>query len=135
VRPVPWAAARRGDPNGFEKGFIPTGKAYDEARARARHTLLNVAEKALGHPVDRDALLVGTSGRYEYKNKGIDLFIDSMKRLQSMKGIEREVIAFIMVPAWIKGPREALQKALAEGVESLPAKQPFPGRKLSRGRK
>ncbi len=104
-------------PNGFEKGFIPTGKAYDEARARARHTLLNVAEKALGHPVDRDALLVGTSGRYEYKNKGIDLFIDSMKRLQSMKGIEKEVIAFIMVPAWIKGPQESLQKALAEGVE------------------
>ncbi|MGI6573832.1 MAG: glycogen/starch synthase [Fermentimonas sp.] len=102
-------------PNGFEKGFIPTGKAYDEARARARHTLLNVAEKVLGHPVDRNALLVGTSGRYEYKNKGIDLFIDAMKRLQSMEGMEREVIAFIMVPAWIKGPRETLQETLEEG--------------------
>jgi glycosyltransferase involved in cell wall biosynthesis len=120
-------------PNGFEKGFIPTGKAYDEARARARHTLLNVAEKALGHPVDRDALLVGTSGRYEYKNKGIDLFIDSMKRLQSMKGIEREVIAFIMVPAWIKGPREALQKALAEGVEIASGQTTISGEKTVAG--
>lgn len=105
-------------PNGFEKGSIPTGKVYKEARERARRTLINVAEKVLGHPVDHDALLVVTSGRYEYKNKGIDLFIDSMKRLQSMEGIEKEVIAFIMVPAWIKGPREALQEALS-GAEAF----------------
>ncbi len=121
-------------PNGFEKEFIPTGKAYEEARERARRTLLNVAEKVLDHPVDHDALIVGTSGRYEYKNKGIDLFIDSMKRLQSMEGMEKEVIAFIMVPAWIKGPRETLQEALA-GKKVLSGKEDLAGQDTVAGKK
>ena len=56
-----------------------------------------------------------------------------MKRLQSMKGIEREVIAFIMVPAWIKGPREALQKALAEGVEIASGQTTISGEKTVAG--
>ena len=101
-------------PNGFEKDFIPTGEAYDKAREKARGVLLNVAEKTLGYPVHNDALLIATSGRYEYKNKGIDVFIDTMKHLQSMPELTKDVIAFIMVPAWIKGPREDLQAALAD---------------------
>jgi hypothetical protein len=76
---------------------------------------------------------VGTSGRYEYKNKGIDLFIDSMKRLQSMEGMEKEVIAFIMVPAWIKGPRKALQEALAGGVEIASGQTAISGEKTVAG--
>ncbi len=93
-------------PNGFEKGFIPTGKAYGIAHGRARDSLLKVAEKLVGHSIHKDALLVGISGRYEYKNKGIDVFIDSMKQLKSMKELTRDVVGFIMVPAWIKGVRE-----------------------------
>ncbi len=96
-------------PNGFEKNFIPKGNNYIRKHKNARKVLLKVAEKTLGHSVHRDALLVGISGRYEYKNKGIDLFIDSLKHLQSMKELTRDVIGFIMVPAWIKGPRKDLQ--------------------------
>lgn len=98
--------------NGFEKGFIPKGDAYDSAHNRARKRLVEVAEKTLGHSVHTDAVLVGISGRYEYKNKGIDVFIDSMKSLQTMQELTRDVIAFIMVPGWIKGPRKDLQKLL-----------------------
>lgn len=100
-------------PNGFEKNFIPTGKEYTLAREKARAALLRVAEKTLGYPVERDALLVGTSGRYEYKNKGIDVFIDALKHLQTMPELNKDVIAFIMVPAWINGPREDLQAVLS----------------------
>jgi glycosyltransferase involved in cell wall biosynthesis len=105
-------------PNGFEKDFIPKGEAYGEARERARGVLLQVAEKMLGHAVDPDALLIGTSGRYEYRNKGLDLFVESMNRLHKMPGLTKDVIAFIMVPGWIRGPRTDLQ-ALLRG-ESLP---------------
>jgi len=108
-------------PNGFEKGFIPKGDAYIQARKKARKALLHVAEKTLGHAVDRDALLIGTSGRYEYKNKGIDVFIEALDQLRNMAELTKDVIAFIMVPGWIRGPRKDLQALLAE--EEIPKKE------------
>lgn len=100
-------------PNGFEKGFIPKGAAHTKARKVARKALLNVAEKVIGHSVHPDALLISTSGRYEYKNKGIDVFIDAMHNLRKMPELNKDVIAFIMVPGWVKGPRADLQALLA----------------------
>lgn len=108
-------------PNGFEKDFIPTGKEYDKKRKRARTTLINVAEKLLGYAIDKDALLVATSGRYEYRNKGIDVFVDAMNRLRHVKQMQKDVVAFIMVPAWIEGPRLDLQNNIkAKKMERLP---------------
>ena len=69
--------SRRSNTQRVRKDFIPKGKAYGQARERARGVLLQVAEKMLGHAVDPDALLVGTSGRYEYRNKG---WISTWKR-------------------------------------------------------
>ncbi len=99
-------------PNGFEKGFIPKGLQYRRARIKAREALFRVSEKLLGYPVHPDALLVGISGRYEYKNKGIDVFIDAMNHLDKMPQLSKDVIAFLMIPAWIKGPDKELQAQL-----------------------
>lgn len=99
-------------PNGFEKGFIPKGSAHEKARKKARKILRNVAEKVLGHTVHTDALLVGISGRYEYKNKGIDVFIEAMNMLRKTPQLSKDVIAFIMVPGWIDGPRKDIQEKL-----------------------
>ncbi len=101
-------------PNGFEKDFIPKGNAYKQARKRARKVLLDVTEKTIGYALHRDALLIGISGRYEYKNKGIDVFIEAMNRLRTMQELTKDVIAFIMIPAWINGPRKDLQLLLSE---------------------
>lgn len=112
-------------PNGFEKNFIPTGKEYDKKRAVARKTLLNVAEKLLGYDLQKDALLIATSGRYEYKNKGIDVFIDSMHRLNQIRQLEKDVVAFIMVPAWIEGARTDLQETIKNKDAHSPLVQPY----------
>ena len=43
-----------------------------------------------------------TAGRYEYRNKGADMFIESLARLNHMlktAGSEITVIAFIIMPA------------------------------------
>jgi len=95
-------------PNGFERDFVPTGAKYTRKRTKARKTLINIAEKLTGKRIDNDALLISTSGRYEYKNKGIDLFIDALCKLNTVNQLEKDVIAFIMVPAWIDGVREDL---------------------------
>lgn len=102
-------------PNGFEKDFIPVGEKHEEKRIAARKKLIKVAEALFGYEVQQDALLVATSGRYEYRNKGIDVFIDAMHRLEHIRQLEKDVIAFIMVPAWIDGPRAELQERLKNG--------------------
>lgn len=96
-------------PNGFEKDFIPQGDDHERKRIAARKTLINVAEKLFGYDIEQDALLVATSGRYEYRNKGIDVFVDAMHRLEQIKQLEKDVIAFIMVPAWTSGSRSDLR--------------------------
>ncbi len=111
-------------PNGFDKDFIPQGSDHDRTGKKAREILLDVAEKMVGHTIQPDALLIATSGRYEYKNKGIDLFIDAMNLLRKMPQLSKDVIAFIMVPGWVKGPRKELQEIL-QGKESASAGSPF----------
>ncbi|MFR9165597.1 MAG: glycogen/starch synthase [Dysgonomonas sp.] len=99
-------------PNGFEQDFIPTGNAHSSKRKKAREALINVAEKLFGTDIDEDALLVATSGRYEYKNKGIDVFIDALGKLNRVKQLEKDVLAFVLVPAWVKEPRKDLTERL-----------------------
>ncbi len=98
-------------PNGFESDFVPIPGLCKLKAKEARKQLIQIAEILIGHELEKDVVLVGTSGRYEYKNKGIDIFIDSLKLLNDHQDLQKEVIAFIMVPAYITGPRmEVLEK-------------------------
>ena len=102
-------------PNGFEQNFVPAKSKYAGKREKAREVLLNVASSMLGYNVPDNAFLIATSGRNEYRNKGIDLFIDSVNNLRySAKNIKRDIIAFIMVPAWVDQPRPDLVKSMSE---------------------
>jgi len=113
-------------PNGFEPDFVPDKSDYETKRKAARKCLINVAEKLCGCPISADAMLVSTSGRYEYRNKGIDVFIDAVNRLRQSKQLERDTVAFIMVPAWVRSPRADLQEMLKENYPSnFPMQMPF----------
>lgn len=113
-------------PNGFEPNFVPEGEMYDRKREEARRTLINVAEKLMGCPIDPGALLVSTSGRYEYRNKGIDEFITAMNRVRTCGRLRREVVAFIMVPAWVRAPRADLKMMIEKDIEpTAPLQVPF----------
>mgnify|MGYP003292376611 CR=1 FL=1 len=101
-------------PNGFEAGFIPQKGEYTQARKSARESLKKVAENLFGHPVSDDALFIGTGGRYEFRNKGIDVFLESLKQLAADHNYKRETIAFILVPGWNVGPRKDLQQRMSE---------------------
>ena len=113
-------------PNGFEPNFVPEGKEYTKKRAEARKTLINVAEKLLGCPISPDALLVSTSGRYEYRNKGIDVFIEAMNRIRNSGELQREVVAFLMVPAWVRDARADLKEVIEKNIQTTsPMQMPF----------
>lgn len=102
-------------PNGFEADFVPKGARYTMARKASRRKLLSLASALTGRELDDDTLLVATSGRNEYRNKGIDLYIDAMRQVSGMHTGLRTV-AFIMVPAWSDKPLPGLRDAMDRGM-------------------
>ena len=104
--------------NGFENDFVPQGRAFAPNRKKARAAMLNLANKLLGTNLDDDTLIIGTSGRYEFKNKGINVYLEALNRLTRDKDLNKEVLAFINVPSWVGDPREDL-------LERLKSKQAF----------
>ena len=101
-------------PNGFEDDFVWKGKEFDDKRKEGRAMMIKVAEACLGHKFDKDPLIVGTSGRYEFKNKGLDVLVESLKQVAQSDKLGREVLAYITVPAGNNGPRQDLQAHLAD---------------------
>jgi phosphorylase/glycogen(starch) synthase len=71
-------------------------------RDEARRTLLHTASRFFGEDVT-DAALVAISGRYEFHNKGIDLLLDAVARLDKRTG--RRIVLFVLVPAGNSGVR------------------------------
>ena len=99
-------------PNGFDDSFVPSGAQFTRKRKAARKRLLDVANALLGEQLDDDTLIVSTSGRYEFRNKGIDVFVEAMNRLLRDKDLKKNIVAFIEVPGWVGEPRKDLQERL-----------------------
>ena len=95
-------------PNGFEPTFVPKAKDFDSKRKSAREALRRVAGQQLGGVVPENALLIAISGRYERKNKGIDVFAYALDKLAQKiyhsTQQEREVVAFVMIPYLDRAP-------------------------------
>ena len=105
-------------PNGFDNSFVPANAAtFTRKRKAARKRLLDVANALLGESLDDDTLIVSTSGRYEFRNKGVDVYIESMNRLLRDKELKKKVLAFIEVPGWVGEPRQDLKERLESGKQ------------------
>ena len=100
-------------PNGFDNSFVPSSaQQFARKRKASRQKMLQVASALLGEELTDDTLIVSTSGRYEFRNKGIDVFIEAMNRLRFDSSLNRKVVAFIEVPGWVGEPRKDLQDRL-----------------------
>lgn len=99
-------------PNGFEKNFVPSAAKLPAAREAARSRMLTVASALTGKPLDDNTFIVITSGRCEYRNKGLDLFLDTCDHLRHCHTC-RNIVAFVMVPAWPKEARADLKERIA----------------------
>ena len=92
-------------PNGFENDFVPKGTAFERKRKTARKRLIEVANSLNHTSLDDDVLIVSTSGRYEFRNKGIDVFVEAMNRLRFNQDLKKQVLAFIEVPGSLSDDR------------------------------
>jgi phosphorylase/glycogen(starch) synthase len=104
-------------PNGF--GARPV---TEEQRQNAREELFKLAELTTGDQYDRENTLVfALAGRYEYVNKGVDVYLDAAFSLAEDLAARdgKRVIAYAMLPAGHAEPkRELWDRAYGAGSTS-----------------
>lgn len=93
-------------PNGFEPSFVPDSEKWDSLRHKGREKLLHIASLLWDIKLeDEKTFIVATSGRNEFRNKGIDLYLESLCRLaDKLSAKDKKVLALVLVPAWVKQP-------------------------------
>ena len=111
--------------NGINKTLRQDDAEFLKKRNAARKQILKIASTLCGEQLGDDCLMVINSGRYEFKNKGIDLFIESLRRLNEDKNLERTVLGVIAVPANLSGPSKDLQHRL-DGQVAIEGHTDFP---------
>ena len=114
--------------NGFEPLFVPDRNKRAELRGIARKRILRTAEVLYGRELYDDALIVMTGGRFEYRNKGLDLFVETLAKLarERRDGTAPDIVALIAVPGWVQRPRGGLVYGLGESSRfTMPMISPF----------
>ena len=107
-------------PNGFENSFTPdSDEEYMRLHDAARDRLVQVASAMCAEEVPSNSVFIGIGGRYEFRNKGIDVFIDALSKLNKSGYQGRSIQAFIMIPSGHHGPdKELVAKLSGEGNPS-----------------
>ncbi|MBP7076917.1 MAG: alpha-glucan family phosphorylase [Bacteroidales bacterium] len=104
-------------PNGFNLNIVPPVETINDTRKFCRDRLLKLAEIMQGPLPAKESVLVGTSGRYEFRNKGIDMFIDSLM-LAANSNPDKNIIAYVLVPAYNQGPDKEIVCMLENEAET-----------------
>ncbi|KPL12095.1 MAG: alpha-glucan phosphorylase [Bacteroides sp. SM23_62] len=107
-------------PNGFEDSFVPEAAEFTKKRQKARELLMKVAGLVSHQSIGQDALLIATSGRYEFRNKGLDVFLDALSKVKHSDQLNRDIVAFLLIPAHHYGPRKDLVEAMKEEKSTGP---------------
>ncbi|MCT4587377.1 MAG: alpha-glucan family phosphorylase [Carboxylicivirga sp.] len=112
-------------PNGFEDDFVPTLDEFKKIRRESKQLMKNVAETLIGHELPENTLFIGTGGRYEFKNKGIDILLNALGHINYDPGQKKEIVAFFFIPADQRGPRKDLVESLAKGKKDEALVTPY----------
>jgi phosphorylase/glycogen(starch) synthase len=102
--------------NGFNlEGFADPAEVK-KTRASSRELLLDLASRFLERDLKPDkTLLVATSGRYEFHNKGIDLLLDSLSDLDealAKTDADVTVVTFLLVSCGYAGLSDEARRRL-----------------------
>lgn len=83
-------------PNGLSLTTIPDYSVDRTAPLEARKKIIDSAAKLLRAPIPENTRILIISGRYEYHNKGIDLFIDALAKYNRTAGAEQKPILALL---------------------------------------
>lgn len=102
--------------NGFNLEGVAEAAAVAKTRKTARKQLIDLASRFLERDLDpKKTLLLATSGRYEFHNKGIDLLIDSLSDVNAeleKSDADTTVVAFLLVTCGYAGFSDEVRKRL-----------------------
>ncbi|MBI9067529.1 MAG: alpha-glucan family phosphorylase [Salinivirgaceae bacterium] len=105
-------------PNGFA---LENQESFNSSKTKqARETLCKVTKALTGLQCNENTTFIATSGRYEFKNKGIDIYLDSLNKLNNNPHLKNNVVAFILVPTQNYGPRKELIENLNNNKKIIP---------------
>jgi len=84
-------------PNGLDMENIPDYTLNREPAERSREKLLAAAARFLRRDLPGDTKILIISGRYEYHNKGVDVFLEALGRLEREGRDHAKVLALLFV--------------------------------------
>ena len=90
-------------PNGFKSEHLLSMDHVQNLRKTTREILPTLVGAVTGKKVDDKAFYILTSGRYEFHNKGIDLFLDALGELKQYLTPNDQVVAIFAIPAYHAG--------------------------------
>lgn len=94
--------------NGLDLSAIPDYSTDRESAGKNRARLLAPVSRLLRRKLDPDTRILVISGRYEYHNKGVDLFLDALASAKkSMQSSSRQVLALMLMMGGHTGVNEA----------------------------
>ena len=102
-------------PNGIDLDVIDELAAGID-RAQARAALENLARRFVGEDCSGAAFLL-LSGRYEFHNKGIDVLLEAMAKVNEREG--RDVVLLLTVPAGQSGICKSVRERMEAPLEDL----------------
>ncbi|PWU14427.1 MAG: hypothetical protein C5B49_13220, partial [Bdellovibrio sp.] len=114
-------------PNGLAPDIPPRDLQNPERKKKFRGRLLEIARGVTGFPYNAaKTLIVVSSGRYEFSNKGFDLFLESMAglRLHEKFPKDHKILAFMMCPRGHGLPLRFQGRPLLTTHELKPAEDP-----------
>jgi len=85
-------------PNGFNVDKIPDYDQNINYYKTNREKLLKFASQFLMQDLEKNTIIMSTSGRYEFHNKGMDLIIESLGKINEMEYVfNKEIIMFFFI--------------------------------------
>ncbi len=104
-------------PNGFALEHIDA--ITPDKIKKAKKTLCKVTHALTNTKCEENTTFLITSGRYEFKNKGIDIFLDTLGKLNKNENLKNPVIGIITIPANQYGARTDLINKLNNNSDEV----------------
>ncbi len=92
-------------PNGIDLPYEEVS-GWTEKRSSSRTALLKFSQAITGQKTTEDAFFVAHVSRKNFRNEGVDVFLEALKKLKEKNQLKRSIVAYVFVRAPHYGVRK-----------------------------
>lgn len=111
-------------PNGFDKKLFLPEEIYKTKRAEAKQKITQIAEGLSAQSFEDKPFMIAISGRNEFRNKGIDAYLDALGALNKDESFKGNILAYVLIPFQHEQPNPDLLHNL-NSAEKIACEQPY----------